>query len=150
MLIGSLIIIAFASHLFALFFHKLFRPPLTLQRLCELILDGPRWHQNPRKLLRAIDKTLHISPTFSEEDFEKEAQKEHSYVKLRLVPSPSLPSDPVSFNFDDAFNPTTVFPSAPIGASGSHSQQENTETDMPQPVLIPMPDEENDDKQKID
>ena len=70
---------------------SLCRPPLTLQRLCELVLDGPKWYQTPHKLIRALDRNLHISPSFNEEEFEKEAFKERTFIPLRLVSTPPLP-----------------------------------------------------------
>ena len=81
----------YASCHFAYFTHFLCRPPLTLQRLCELVLDGPKWYQTPHKLIRALDRNLHISPSFNEEEFEKEAFKERTFIPLRLVSTPPLP-----------------------------------------------------------
>ncbi|KAK2962432.1 putative serine/threonine-protein phosphatase 4 regulatory subunit 2 [Blattamonas nauphoetae] len=47
-------------------------PPLTLQRLCELLVKGEKWYGNPTKYLKAIDKVLFISPYCGEELYDDE------------------------------------------------------------------------------
>ncbi|KAA6315260.1 MAG: hypothetical protein EZS28_055447, partial [Streblomastix strix] len=44
------------------------QPPLTLQRLCELLLQGAKWYKDPAKWLTALDRVIFISTFGYEQD----------------------------------------------------------------------------------
>lgn len=59
--------------IFFVFFFFAFRPPFTLQRLCELLIS-PQLYAQPRKFLFAVEKLVYVnsvSPTHNAADYDR-------------------------------------------------------------------------------
>ncbi|KAJ1922226.1 hypothetical protein H4219_000088 [Mycoemilia scoparia] len=99
------------------------KPPFTIQRLCELLVDAERYYKSEHKFLRAIEKVVYVTSTTDEFPVTTDNPKEKDQVANLETEERFLPLAPSKH--------TGIMDSVPFDASTSAANI----TDPTEPLL---------------